>query len=104
MQPFLGVCVGLQVLFEHSEEDDAKCLGWLPGRVHRFPADRVRVPQMGWNEVTARVGAHPFVAQLPTPGHFYFVNSYYAVPERAADTAGTTAYGVEFARSWPEAT
>jgi imidazole glycerol-phosphate synthase subunit HisH len=94
-QAFLGVCVGLQALFEHSEEDDAKGLGWLPGRVHPFPADQVRVPQIGWNEVT-RAGAHPFVAQLPAPGHFYFVNSYYAVPERGSDTAGTTTYGVEF--------
>jgi glutamine amidotransferase len=93
--PFLGVCVGLQVLFEHSEEDDAQCLGWLPGAVHRFPAGQVRVPQMGWNEVSRR-SAHAFVAQLPAPGHFYFVNSYFAVPERPEDTAATTAYGVEF--------
>jgi glutamine amidotransferase len=93
--PFLGVCVGLQVLFEHSEEDDAKCLGWLPGTVRRFPAGQVRVPQMGWNEVTRR-SEHPFVAQLPEPGHFYFVNSYFAVPERAEDSAAVTTYGVEF--------
>jgi glutamine amidotransferase len=93
--PFLGVCVGLQVLFEHSEEEDAKCLGWLPGQVHRFPADRVRVPQIGWNEVSRR-SPHPFVADLPEPGHFYFVNSFYAQPERPEDTAATTIYGVEF--------
>jgi glutamine amidotransferase len=93
--PFLGICVGLQVLFEHSEEDDAKCLGWLPGRVFRFPAAQVRVPQIGWNEVTRRC-AHPFVAGLDEPGHFYFVNSYYAEPERAEDTAATTVYGPQF--------
>lgn len=93
--PFLGVCVGLQVLFDHSEEEDAKCLGWLPGQVHRFPATQVRVPQIGWNEVT-RLSEHPFVAELPSPGHFYFVNSYYAVPERVEDRAASTTYGVEF--------
>jgi glutamine amidotransferase len=93
--PFLGVCVGLQVLFDHSEEQDAKCLGWLPGHVQSLPAELVRVPQMGWNEVTAR-STHPFVADLPAPGHFYFVNSYYAVPQRVEDVAATTSYGVEF--------
>ncbi len=93
--PFLGVCVGLQVLFEHSEEEDAACLGWLPGRVRRFPATQVRVPQIGWNEVSRR-SSHPFVAELSSPGHFYFVNSYYAVPERSEDVAATSMYGVEF--------
>jgi glutamine amidotransferase len=93
--PFLGVCVGMQVLFDHSEEEDAKCLGWLPGHVHSLPDERVRVPQMGWNEVTAR-STHPFVAGLPVPAHFYFVNSYYAAPQRAEDVAATTSYGLEF--------
>src|SRR5262249_39997089 len=82
--PFLGVCVGVQALFDHSEEEDAKCLGWLPGHVQRLPAEQVRVPQMGWNEVTAR-SSHPFIADLPVPGHFYFVNSYYVVPQRPED-------------------
>ncbi len=94
--PFLGVCVGLQVLFEHSEEEDAGCLGWLPGQVVAFRPDRVRVPQMGWNEVRRR-GTHPFTADLPSPAHFYFVNSYYAVPDRPQDVAGVTGYGLEFA-------
>jgi glutamine amidotransferase len=93
--PFLGVCVGLQVLFDHSEEEDATCLGFLPGRVVRFDAASVRVPQIGWNEVR-RSGAHPFTAELPDPGHFYFVNSYHAVPDRSSDVAAVASYGVEF--------
>ena len=48
--PFLGICIGLQVLFDHSEEGDTPCLGWVPGTVRQFPDDR-RVPQIGWNEV-----------------------------------------------------
>ena len=93
--PFLGICIGLQVLFDHSEEDDTPCLGWLPGRVRRFPADR-RVPQIGWNEVRF-TRSHPVVARLPEAGHYYFVNSYYAEPDDAAATFGRTEYGVEFA-------
>lgn len=93
--PFLGICVGLQVLFESSEEQDAKCLGWLPGTVRGFDGGQVRVPQMGWNRVR-RASAHPFLAGLPAQGHFYFVNSYYADPADPADVAATTDYGVTF--------
>ncbi len=92
--PFLGICIGLQVLFEHSEEGSTECLGWLGGRVRRFP-DGQRVPQIGWNEVRfAR--PHPLVSGLPDHGHFYFVNSYYADPADPADALGRTEYGVEF--------
>jgi len=93
--PFLGICIGLQVLFEHSEEGNARCLGWLPGRVRRF-ADGQRVPQIGWNEVRF-TRSHPVTAGLPDRGHYYFVNSYYADPTEAADGLGRTEYGVEFA-------
>jgi imidazole glycerol-phosphate synthase subunit HisH len=93
--PFLGICIGLQVLFEHSEEGNTACLGWLPGRVRRFP-DGQRVPQIGWNEVrfTRR---HPVTASVPDRSYFYFVNSYYADPRNPADALGQTDYGVEFA-------
>ncbi|MFD7919672.1 imidazole glycerol phosphate synthase subunit HisH [Streptomyces sp. NPDC059740] len=93
--PFLGICVGLQVLFETSEEQDATCLGWLPGTVRAFDGGTVRVPQMGWNQVH-RSSAHPFLAGLPEAGHFYFVNSYYADPAEAGDVAATTEYGLPF--------
>jgi glutamine amidotransferase len=92
--PFLGICIGLQVLFEHSDEGDTACLGWLGGRVRRF-ADGQRVPQIGWNEVSF-TRSHPVTAALPDRGHFYFVNSYYADPADPADALGRTEYGVEF--------
>jgi imidazole glycerol-phosphate synthase subunit HisH len=93
--PFLGICIGLQVLFQHSEEGDTLCLGWLPGQVRRFPSGQ-RVPQIGWNEVRV-TRSHPVTAGLPDRGHFYFVNSYYADPQDSADALGQTEYGVEFA-------
>ena len=89
---FLGVCVGLQILFEHSEEDDALCFGWLKGRVRKFDSSEVRVPQMGWNQVSF-VNEAPLAAQ---DGYFYFVNSYHAKPEDPADVWGTAQYGGEF--------
>jgi imidazole glycerol-phosphate synthase subunit HisH len=94
--PFLGVCVGLQVLFDHSSEGDVECLGWLPGDVVRFEGEGLRVPHMGWNAVRPR-SAHPFARALPDAGHFYFVNSFHAVPAQESDVAGVTGYGVEFA-------
>jgi glutamine amidotransferase len=92
--PFLGICIGLQVLFEHSEEGNTSCLGWLPGRIRRFAGQRV--PQIGWNEVRF-TRSHPVTAGLPDRGHYYFVNSYYADPAEPADALGRTEYGVEFA-------
>ncbi len=92
--PFLGICIGLQVLFDHSEEGDTPGLGWVPGTVRRFPTTG-RVPQIGWNEVRfAR--PHPVVANVPDTGHYYFVNSYHCVPDDPADVLGVTDYTVEF--------
>jgi glutamine amidotransferase len=92
--PFLGICIGLQVLFDHSAEGDTECLGWVPGQVQRFP-DTGRVPQIGWNRVRF-TRPHPVVAGAPDDGHFYFVNSYYCVPDDRADALGLTDYTVEF--------
>ena len=86
--PFLGVCVGHQILFEHSEEDDAACFGWLKGQVKKFDSGMVRVPQMGWNRVR-------FANETPN-GYFYFVNSYYAQPENPDDIWGIAHYGEDF--------
>jgi len=92
--PFLGICIGLQVLFERSEEGPAVGLGWLPGEVRRFP-DTDRVPQIGWNEVgVAR--PHPLVAGWPADPYCYFVNSYHAVPADPAAVLATTEYSVPF--------
>lgn len=90
--PFLGICLGMQVLFEHSEEDGGvDLLGILPGKVRRFPnVPGFKVPEMGWNQVNGRL-----VGNVPDGGEFYFVHSYYA--EKGPFTVGTTEYaGVEF--------
>ncbi|MCL2005516.1 MAG: imidazole glycerol phosphate synthase subunit HisH [Planctomycetaceae bacterium] len=89
---FLGICVGMQILFEHSEEDDAECLGWLEGRVVKFDMSKVRVPQMGWNQVRFVKSAFGDMGE----DFFYFVNSYYAKPESAADVWGTAEYNGSF--------
>lgn len=83
-KPFLGICIGLQMLFEYSEEGDVKGLGVLPGTVRRFPADamigtdgaRLKVPQIGWNEVH-RSHPHPMWEGIEDGARFYFVHSYY---------------------------
>jgi glutamine amidotransferase len=94
--PFLGICIGLQVLFDHSDEGDADCLGWIPGRVRRFPDSVGPVPQIGWNEVTFG-SSHPLVQGLRPSEYVYFVNSYFAAPEDERVVLGKTNYGgVEF--------
>ena len=90
---FLGICVGMQILFEHSEEGNVDCFGWLQGNVVKFDVSQVRVPQMGWNHVQ-------FVKNTPCDTHddfFYFVNSYYAKPENKSDLWGTAEYHIPFA-------
>ncbi|MCL2044108.1 MAG: imidazole glycerol phosphate synthase subunit HisH [Treponema sp.] len=89
---FLGICVGLQILFEHSEEENTDCLGWLKGRVVKFDTSNVRVPQMGWNQVRFMKNA-PFRTE---DEYFYFVNSYYAKPEDDSDIWGVSEYGIRF--------
>lgn len=92
--PFLGICIGLQVVFERSEEGPADCLGWLPGTVTRFP-DTDRVPQIGWNEVQVR-RPHPLVAGWPADPYCYFVNSYHAQPADPDAVLGVSEYSVPF--------
>jgi glutamine amidotransferase len=92
--PFLGICIGLQVLFEHSEEGDVDGLGWIPGVVRRFP-DSVLVPQIGWNEV-APTRAHPVTDGLPSPAHCYFVNSYFCEPADPDMVLAQTEYAAPF--------
>ncbi|HEY8391131.1 MAG TPA: imidazole glycerol phosphate synthase subunit HisH [Capillibacterium sp.] len=92
--PFLGICIGMQILMEYSAEGDTPCLGWLKGKVERFDG-AVRIPQMGWNEVTFR-RRDPVLAGLPEKEFFYFVNSYYVCPEAKEIVLATTHYGREF--------
>lgn len=100
-KPFLGICIGQQMLFEHSEEGDVPGLGILPGEVVRFPlatdaeGARLKVPHMGWNQVYP-TGQHPLWAGIPPASRFYFVHSYYVTPANAADTAAQTEYGLRF--------
>ncbi len=95
-RPFLGICLGYQLLCEESEESPgAKGLGFLPGRVVRF-AQGLKVPHMGWNDARA-VRPHPLLAGVENGSFFYFVHSYYVVPEREEDVLTLTEYGVTFA-------
>jgi glutamine amidotransferase len=102
-KPFLGICIGLQMLFEHSEEGDVAGLGVFAGRVRRFPAqrmlapsgERLKVPHMGWNEV-AHSAAHALWNGIADGARFYFVHSYYVDPAERACITGTTDYGIPF--------
>jgi glutamine amidotransferase len=98
--PLLGVCLGMQLLFERSEEDGGTAaLGILPGRVRRFaPTDpRVKIPHMGWNAVV-RARPHPLLAGIPDAAEFYFVHSYYCAPAAAELGVAHTEYaGIQFA-------
>ena len=96
-KPMLGICIGIQILFEHSEEEDAECLGLLSGHVKKYPTDTktLKVPQIGWNEVY-QTKTHAIFDGVPNPAHFYFVNSYYPVPKKEDIVIGKTQYGLEF--------
>ncbi len=93
-KPFMGVCLGLQLLLDASDEGVEPGLGLIPGRVKRLPAG-LKVPHMGWNEVAFR-SEHPVLNGVRDGSHFYFVHSYFADPTDESVIAGTTRYGVEF--------
>jgi glutamine amidotransferase len=101
-KPFLGICIGLQMLFGHSQEGDVAGLGVFAGDVRRFPDDkmvdrsgqRLKVPHMGWNEV--RQKPHPLWANIPDGARFYFVHSYCVQPDDATLVTGTAEYGIPF--------
>ena len=98
--PFLGVCVGLQVLFDHSGEGDVECLGWLPGTVEKFDSRALTVPHMGWNSVSASgtaANSQVFETMFGEGGYVYFVNSYFARPADEGTVLGVTEYGEPFA-------
>jgi glutamine amidotransferase len=102
-KPFLGICIGLQMLFEHSEEGDVPGLGVFAGHVRRFPAakmiapqgDKLKVPHMGWNEV-AHTRSHALWNGIEEGARFYFVHSYYVDPVDRESIAGSTNYGIPF--------
>ena len=94
-KPFLGICIGLQMLFERGEEGDTPGLGLLPGRVPKFAVTGLKIPHMGWNEVE-QARAHVLWDGIADRSRFYFVHSYYPQPADGALTAATCAYGVRF--------
>jgi glutamine amidotransferase len=103
-RPFLGICMGMQVLVDFSEENaGTDCLGLFPGRVRYFgtglrdphSGERLKIPHMGWNQVHQE-RAHPLWAGIEQDSRFYFVHSYYLEPEDRDLVAGTTEYGLHF--------
>ncbi len=102
-KPLMGVCVGMQMLLDHSEEQDTPGLGLVPGLVRRFQLEgrsqpdgsRYKVPQMGWNRVS-QCRPHALWSGVPDQSWFYFVHSYYACPTDAAHSVGETEYGARF--------
>ena len=107
-KPLMGVCVGMQMLLDHSQELDTPCLGLIPGEVVKFElagqiqpdGSRYKVPQMGWNQVWhSNLGhprPHPVWGDVPDGSYFYFVHSYYARPSDARHSVGETDYGQRF--------
>jgi glutamine amidotransferase len=94
-KPFLGVCIGLQMLFEHGEEGDTPGLGLLAGEVPRLRVAGLKIPHMGWNEVIQE-RAHALWERIADRSRFYFVHSYYPVPRDPALTAASCVYGAPF--------
>jgi glutamine amidotransferase len=104
-KPFLGICLGLQILFTESEEFGAtQGLNLIEGRVVRFPkgsdtlATRLKIPHMGWNSISLKKNL-PLLSGIEDGSFFYFVHSYYVLPEDESVVATTTSYGLEFASS-----
>jgi imidazole glycerol-phosphate synthase subunit HisH len=103
-KPLMGVCVGMQMLLDYSDEQDTPSLGLIPGKVVKFElagqiqpdGSRYKVPQMGWNQVFQSQPRHPVWGDVPDGSYFYFVHSYYAKPSDARHSAGVTEYGQRF--------
>ena len=106
-KPLMGVCVGMQMLLDHSAEQDTACLGLIHGEVVKFEltgqlqadGSRYKVPQMGWNQVfynTNGAAPHPVWGEVPNGSYFYFVDSYYARPADARHSVGETHFGKRF--------
>ncbi|MBN1473893.1 MAG: imidazole glycerol phosphate synthase subunit HisH [Syntrophaceae bacterium] len=100
-KPVMGICLGTQIILEHSEENDSACIGLIAGSTRRFPeklsfgGQALKIPHMGWNSVTFR-REHPVFAKIAKEAEFYFVHSYYPAPADEAVVLGTTDYGIKF--------
>ncbi|OGP70003.1 MAG: imidazole glycerol phosphate synthase, glutamine amidotransferase subunit [Deltaproteobacteria bacterium RBG_13_58_19] len=94
--PILGICLGAQIVLNHSEENDTRCLGLLPGRTRALPREEgLKIPHMGWNRVRF-VKEHQVFQNLPASAEYYFVHSYYPEPAQSAMVIGVTGHGRDF--------
>ena len=99
-RPFLGICLGMQFLFEKSEECPGEAgLGFLEGEIRRFNDPSLRVPQIGWNAVFPKEKDNPLFRDIEEGSYFYFVHSYYCVPKNESAIGSTTTYGLEYCSS-----
>ncbi len=100
-KPFLGICLGFQLVFTESEEGNCKGLGIIKGRVKRFNLAGFKIPHMGWNTIKLKVKSEKLKVKvlegIPDSSYFYFVHSYYGEPEDKDVVVATTSYGLEFA-------
>jgi len=95
-KPFLGICLGLQLLFDHSEENGGtEGLSIIPGNVERFPKNELKIPHMGWNTVKHTID-HPLWHNIEDNARFYSVHSYYVKEDDSSVVAGSTNYGIDF--------
>jgi len=94
-KPFLGICLGMQLLFSKSEEGNVKCLNIIEGKVKQFNSKQLKVPQIGWNTVKQKTENKLF-KNIPKNSSFYFVNSYYCQPQDKSIVVGENEYGVNF--------
>jgi glutamine amidotransferase len=94
--PILGICLGTQIILDHSEENDTPCLGLIPGRTRALPrTPGLKIPHMGWNRVDFR-DAHPVFTGLPATAEYYFVHSFYPDPAESSMILGVTDHGISF--------
>ncbi len=94
--PFMGICLGTQIILEESEEDDAACLGIIGGTTRKFSETGLKIPHMGWNTINVRRD-HPILSGIDNDANFYFVHSYYPDPSDPLDIIAETDYGISFA-------
>lgn len=100
-KPLMGICLGTQIIFDYSEENDAGCIGLVSGSTKRFPDDMqsegrlLKIPHMGWNSVQFQ-REHPVFRGIPAEAEFYFVHSYYPAPAQDSVVLGVTDYGIKF--------
>jgi len=95
-RPFLGICLGAQILLEKSEENSAKCLNIIPGKNLKFKINNLTVPHMGWNQVRI-IKKNKLFTDIPSNSFFYFIHSYYLSPKEKISVIGETNYGINFA-------